>query len=191
MTADMYRQTQQTFTQTGYDHYEISNYAKPGFQCRHNRVYWENRSYYSFGMGAASYTQGQRFTRPRTRREYAAWVEHLKAAGGQIDCPVTPAEERLLDTLMVGLRLAEGVSLTRLSQEFGEALVKKMLKCLIPYEKEGWVVRSEAPLEQPRLPVTLKEAHDANPSDRLRLTDPEGFLFSNVVLSTLFEALPN
>ncbi len=191
MTADMYRQTQQTFTQAGYDHYEISNYAKPGFQCRHNRIYWENRSYYGFGMGAASYTQGQRFTRPRTRREYAAWVERLQSAGGRIDCPVTTDDERLLDTLMVGLRLAKGVSLTRLSQEFGEAKVEAILNCLKPYEKERWVVLSEVPSEQYALLSTASEMDDSRTSHRLRLSDPEGFLFSNVVLSTLFEALPD
>ena len=51
VTADMYRTAQQHLTAAGYDHYEISNYAKPGYQCRHNRVYWENRSFYGFGMG--------------------------------------------------------------------------------------------------------------------------------------------
>ena len=50
------------------EHYEISNYAQPGHQCRHNRVYWENRPYYGFGMGAASYVEGKRFTRPRKLR---------------------------------------------------------------------------------------------------------------------------
>ncbi|HCF27176.1 MAG TPA: coproporphyrinogen III oxidase, partial [Cyanobacteria bacterium UBA11049] len=53
-TADMYRLAQQTLTRAGFQHYEVSNYAKPGYQCRHNRVYWENRPYYGFGMGAAS-----------------------------------------------------------------------------------------------------------------------------------------
>ncbi len=50
-TAEMYRMAQRLLTAAGYDHYEISNYAKPGYQCRHNRVYWENRSFYGFGMG--------------------------------------------------------------------------------------------------------------------------------------------
>ena len=74
-TAQMYRLTQQTLTQAGYQHYEISNYAQSGYQCRHNRVYWENKPYYGLGMGAASYVAGKRFSRPRTRREYYAWLE--------------------------------------------------------------------------------------------------------------------
>lgn len=73
--AQMYRLAQQILTKSGYEHYEISNYAQPDYQCRHNRVYWENRSYYGFGMGAASYVKGYRFTRPRTRREYYQWLK--------------------------------------------------------------------------------------------------------------------
>jgi putative oxygen-independent coproporphyrinogen III oxidase len=77
-TAAMYRLASKALHQAGYDHYEISNYAKPGHQCRHNRVYWENRPYYGFGMGAASFTQNQRFARPRTRAKYYAWVEQYE-----------------------------------------------------------------------------------------------------------------
>ncbi|HCF27175.1 MAG TPA: coproporphyrinogen III oxidase, partial [Cyanobacteria bacterium UBA11049] len=64
-----------------------------------------------FGMGAASYVQGQRFTRPRKRSDYYPWVQWLTANHGKIDCPVTSLDEMLLDRLMVGLRLAEGLSL--------------------------------------------------------------------------------
>ena len=169
LTAQMYSRAQQQLTQAGFQHYEISNYAKPGFQCRHNRVYWENRFYYGFGMAAASYTNYQRFTRPRKRSGYYDWVRTYCAAGGAIDCAVTPQAERLLDTLMVGLRLAEGLSLEALQAEFGAAAVAQVLDCVRPYQAQGWV------------------AIEAGRS--LRFTDPEGFLFSNVVLSALFDRL--
>ena len=172
MTAQMYRLAQQVLTQAGYEHYEISNYARSGFQCWHNRVYWENQPYYGFGMGAASYIQNQRFTRPRKRSEYYQWVQELIAAAGKIDCPPTPPTEMLLDTLMVGLRLAEGLSLRQLENQFGKATVQDTLTCLQPYQQQGWVQLAERSGES-----------------RIQLTDPEGFLFSNVVLSDLFEAL--
>lgn len=171
-TAQMYRLAQQRLTQAGYDHYEISNYAKPGYQCRHNRVYWENQPYYGFGMGAASYVQGQRFTRPRKRQDYFQWVQTLIKDQGKIHYPVTPTDEMLLDTLMLGLRLAEGVSLTGLERQFGQETVQFVLNRLKPYEQQGWV-----------------EFKNASPTDsRVCLSDPEGFLFSNVVLTRLFEA---
>ncbi|MEH2467412.1 radical SAM family heme chaperone HemW [Nostoc sp.] len=163
-TVKMYQMGQQVLTSSGYEHYEISNYAQLGHQCRHNRVYWENRPYYGFGMGAASYVQGKRFTRPRKTREYYQWVQ----AGGVIDCDLTPPKEVLLETLMLGLRLAEGLSLVALAQAFGEEKVEEISKCLQGYFERGWV-----------------EVADG----RLRLIDPQGFLFSNVVLAELFEKL--
>ncbi|MEH2377519.1 MAG: radical SAM family heme chaperone HemW [Nostoc sp.] len=163
-TVKMYQMAQQVLTSAGYEHYEISNYAQPGHQCRHNRVYWENRPYYGFGMGAASYVEGKRFTRPRKTKEYYQWVQ----AGGVIDCDVTPPKEVLLETLMLGLRLAEGVSLAALALTFGEEKVEEICRCLQVYFEKGWVEVAEG---------------------RLRLIDPQGFLFSNVVLAELFEKL--
>lgn len=180
MTAEMYRTAQQTLTQAGFQHYEVSNYARPGFQCRHNRVYWENRPYYGFGMGAASYLNHQRFTRPRKRRDYYEWVQTF-AATGEIDCPLTPSTEALLDTLMLELRLADGLSLTALRDQFGEATVRQVLDVLLPFHQQGWVEQRNPEGEGLDWTMIL-------PSDqrRIHLTDPAGFLFSNQVLSALF-----
>lgn len=167
-TVKMYQMGQQVLTSAGYEHYEISNYAQPNHQCRHNRVYWENRPYYGFGMGAASYTEGKRFTRPRKTQEYYRWVQDLIANGGVIDWEVTPPEEILLETLMLGLRLAEGVNLAALAAEFGEQKVDEIHKCLRSHFDKGWVEIVEG---------------------SLRLCDPDGFLFSNVVLADLFSFL--
>jgi putative oxygen-independent coproporphyrinogen III oxidase len=162
-TAEMYRIASQKLTAAGYEHYEISNYARSGYQCRHNRVYWENRPYYGFGMGAASYTDGRRFTRPRTRREYFQWVEE----GGIVDVPETTEIDRLLETLMLGLRLGEGVDLGAIEQDFGSEVKKSIIEVLQPRIRQGMVV-----FEDDR---------------RVRLTAPEGFLFSNQVLTDLFD----
>ena len=162
-TAEMYRLTQRTLTAAGYEHYEVSNYALPGYQCRHNRVYWQNQPYYGFGMGAASYVSGQRFSRPRTRREYYAWLE----AGAIVDAPQTSATDYILETLMLGLRLADGVDLT----QFDRHTVNKIWSCLKPYRDRGWVeIVGDVP-------------------ETVRLSDPEGFLFSNTILAALFEKL--
>lgn len=163
-TVKMYQMAQQVLTSAGYEHYEISNYAQPDHQCRHNRVYWENRPYYGFGMGAASYVDGKRFTRPRKTKEYYQWVQ----SSAVIDCEVTPPKEVLLETLMLGLRLAEGVSLAALAEAFGEEKVEEICRCLQLYIEKGWVEVA---------------------GGRLRLSDPQGFLFSNVVLAELFEKL--
>ncbi len=164
-TVSMYRQAQAMLTQAGYDHYEISNYAKPGARCRHNLVYWHNRPFYGFGMGAASYVHQRRVTRPRTQAAYREWVQSNR----QPSLIPDSTTEQLLDRLMLGLRLAEGLSLRELAQAFGSKIAQQITRTLDPFHAKGWVV--------------------SEPGDRIRLSDPEGFLFSNVVLSTLFEAV--
>jgi putative oxygen-independent coproporphyrinogen III oxidase len=166
-TAQMYRIAQQTLTSAGYEHYEISNYAKPDCQCRHNLTYWHNLPYYAFGMGAASNLEEQRFTRPRKTQEYYQWV----ADGcNWKEAEVTLAEDRFLETLMLGLRLSRGVSLKSIESEFGTDRLNSLLKCLQRYQQSGWVEI-----------VTVE-----NGDHFLKLSDPEGLLFSNVVLTEIF-----
>ena len=167
-TVDMYRLAQQTLTAAGYDHYEISNYAKPGHQCRHNRTYWENRPFYGFGMGATSYTQGQRVARPRTQQDYGRWVDRYRHSGGVLDAPAVPVLEQLTDGLMVGLRLAEGIELLPLIDSFGSQFTPMLKTHLSPYLSSGQAVLED---------------------NRLRLSDPDGFLISNTVIADLFNGL--
>ena len=172
-TAQMYRTAQQTLTAAGYAHYEISNYAQPGFQSRHNRVYWENRPFYGFGMGATSYVGGDRVSRPRKTREYYEWVKILGENPTQPEAQ--SQSDLLLETLMLGLRLAEGLSIEQLTHKFGQAMLERVWRCLYPYVQQGWV-KVEGAIA-PTLPL----------GGHICLSDPEGFLFSNVVLTDLFE----
>ncbi len=166
-TAQMYRIAQQNLTTAGYAHYEISNYAKPAHQCRHNLTYWHNLPYYAFGMGAASNLEERRFTRPRKTQEYYQWV----ADGcNWNEAAITSAEDRFLETLMLGLRLSRGVSLRSIESEFGIDKVNSLLKCLDRYQQSGWVDF-----------VAIE-----NGDRYLKLSDPEGLLFSNVVLTEIF-----
>ncbi|MEQ8997586.1 MAG: radical SAM family heme chaperone HemW [Coleofasciculus sp. B1-GNL1-01] len=181
-TAQMYYLAQQLLTDAGYEHYEISNYALPTHQCRHNRVYWENRPFYGFGMGAASYVQGRRFTRPRTRREYYAWVRQFIEANGIWESPELSDVDILLETLMLGLRLAEGVSLSTLVQQFGEKTLEQIGTILQPYYQQGWV----EVVERDGKAWDWHNAQKLPMTGRLRLSDPDGFLFSNQILADLF-----
>jgi oxygen-independent coproporphyrinogen-3 oxidase len=178
-TAEMYRLAHHVLTQAGYEHYEISNYARPGYQCQHNRVYWQNQPFYGFGMGATSYLQGQRVARPRTKQAYYDWVRELADAEPQGIPP--SAHEVLLDQLMVGLRLAEGVAVSDLIAQFGPDVIDQVWQCLKPYVQTGWVEAVDATGGNLAATATL------DCLQRLRLSCPEGFLFSNVVLVKLFE----
>ena len=186
--ADMYRTARRMLADAGYEHYEISNYARPGFACRHNLTYWENRPYYGFGMGAASYVRGHRRTRPRTTPAYAAWVEALENGRTPPEVPesfATDGEEladEFLETLMLGLRLAKGVSLAAICDRYGDRVLAPLWRCLQRYVKCGWVVVAEDEPDRGKIAIAT-----ALPSNGwLRLSDPEGFLFSNTVLSELF-----
>lgn len=210
LTAEMYRTAHRVLTATGFEHYEVSNYAQPGYQCRHNRVYWENKSFYGFGMGATSYLHGDRVARPRTTKAYYAWLESQKNESfdeamrddtTHVSSPLYSAElcsaesashsedvalnTLLLDTLMVGFRLAEGLSLETLIQQFGYPCLAEVWKCLQPYQKAGWVEVIEPDGNPISGNVSLPQV------GQLRLTNPEGFLFSNVVLVKLFEQFDN
>lgn len=164
-TANFYRLASQRLQDAGYEHYEISNYSKPNFQCQHNRVYWYNQPFYGFGMGATSYIDNIRFKRPHTRASYAQWVNN----GSPIDLPPLTESDRLLETLMLGLRLQEGVDLDKIKDQFGENFINQIIKTVKPYIKQGWV--------------------NLSPLNTITLKDPDGFLFSNVVLTALFETL--
>ena len=189
ITATMYRLAQEILTQAGYDHYEVSNYAQVGKQCRHNRVYWQGEAYYGFGMGAASYAAGKRFTRPRTRNTYYQWIN----AGCEIDAPLLEVDGQFLETLMLGLRLQEGLEINLLVVKFGCKLAKWTVDNLKIYQQQGWV---EFVDRRGKLLTNFQknsiDNSQQNPNifpdnlERVRLNDPEGFLFSNTILANLF-----
>jgi putative oxygen-independent coproporphyrinogen III oxidase len=169
-TAQMYRTAQHLLTAAGYKHYEISNYARADYHCRHNLTYWRNAPYYGFGMGAASYLNGYRFTRPRKTQEYYQWV--ADGCHSQVE-PLTE-DDRFLETLMLGLRLAQGVNIDEIDRKFGSEKVDRVLNRIARYERERWV----------------EIVTENNTQERwLRLSDPEGLLFSNVVLAEIFSSI--
>ena len=184
-TAQMYRRGRELLVGAGYEHYEISNYARAGYQCRHNRVYWENRPYYGFGMGAASYVGGQRLTRPRRTGEYYEWVRSLQAGLKETQTDLETDGDKVLETLMLGLRLADGLSSQFLEREFGPEMLEQIWACLQPYLELGWVevIGGNGELLSHELIGELPHFGG------LRLSDPEGFLFSNTVLAALFRKL--
>ena len=111
-------------------------------------------------------------------------MKEYEVADGRLDCPQTPLDEVLLETLMLGLRLQEGVNLSALAQLHGKEMLTQIWACLRLYHQQGWVeivgTDAEAMPYAQKLPSTARQ---------LRLTDPEGFLFSNTVLAALFASL--
>ena len=184
-TMLMYKMGQRILTEAGYEHYEISNYAQQGYQCLHNLVYWENKPYYGLGMGAASYSNNQRFTRPRTRKDYYQWIEKLKQSDYSLDCDYLDTIDIILEIFMLGLRLKKGVDWSKIYTSFGENFIELIYKILLPYYQQKLVYFQDI---NDKFITEIKDnnLHDIN---RVMLSDPDGFLLSNTILADLFAQL--
>jgi oxygen-independent coproporphyrinogen-3 oxidase len=103
----LYLHAMDTLEEAGFEHYEISSFARPGQRCRHNQVYWANEAYFGFGVGAARYINGCRSVNTRDLHGYMRKVLAGEPAAFQSE--TLPAEERARETVGLNLRRAEGV----------------------------------------------------------------------------------
>jgi putative oxygen-independent coproporphyrinogen III oxidase len=122
LQADMYEVACSMFGEAGYEHYEVSNWAKPGHRCVHNMGYWEGRPYLGLGAGAHSYRDGTRWWNVRPPQQYLDMVE-----GGSL--PVggeeTLSEDaRQLERLLLGLRVSDGVPFGWIDERRADAFVE-------------------------------------------------------------------
>ncbi len=115
--AAMYRTAMELLGGSGFEHYEISNFARPGFRCRHNLVYWEHHEYVGLGAGAHSFLDGRRFYNELLPANYvrAIWERGTAVAGGEQLTPEALRSERL----MLGLRLRAGLDLQTVKEALG------------------------------------------------------------------------
>ncbi len=113
----MYERTKEILGAAGFVRYEISNYAKPGFACRHNCGYWKRRDYLGFGIGAASLFQGKRFSNSRELDRYLKYGSRGLCVE---DVHILTRREQMEEVCFLGLRMMEGVSFRAFLEEFGE-----------------------------------------------------------------------
>lgn len=120
MEADMYQLAMDMFAEHGVEQYEISNFAKPGFQSQHNLVYWHNEHYFGFGAGASGYLGNTRYQNFGPIQQYLKPLE-------QAQLPILTTENITMDQqieeqMFLGLRLNAGVSKARFKQRFGRQI---------------------------------------------------------------------
>lgn len=113
----MYARAIDVLGAAGFEHYEISNHARPGRRCRHNEVYWANESYLGFGLGAARYVGGRREVNTRDIRTYIR--RSLAGESPVAQAEELPPEDRARETLAVQLRRAEGIDRARFRVQTG------------------------------------------------------------------------
>jgi len=166
LAADQYDLAESLLRDNGFGHYEISNWAKQGFECQHNLAYWRNADYLGLGPGAHGHFKGMRYSViPGLRAYIKAACTYDHTGSGQF--PITSAnkdfsqltpKQSLQDALMVGLRLLdEGVNLTELSQRF-ELDVPKIYKVEIEQLLRDELIE----LEKGRMRLTSKARFISN-----------------------------
>ena len=111
---EMYHETKRVLRECGYERYEISNYAKPGRECRHNIGYWTGVPYLGLGLGAASYMNGSRFAVSSDMQQYLG-----EKPGTFTDLEKLTRKDMEEEFFYVGLRMVSGVSLTEFKERFG------------------------------------------------------------------------
>ncbi len=119
----MYQYTIRALTRAGYEHYEISNFARPGYRCRHNIVYWRNEEYLGFGPGAVSYRHGVRWKCLSNPRRYVKAVREGLSLVEEEERLDTDAS--LGETLMLMLRLRDGVDVKAVEERYGVNLAQR------------------------------------------------------------------
>jgi oxygen-independent coproporphyrinogen III oxidase len=140
LEAEQYAIAIDVLEAAGYEHYEISNFARPGHRCRHNENYWRNGDYLGFGVGAASFRGGARSVHTRDLAEYMS-----TASTGQ----VIPGEtERLTgmkaagEAIMIALRTAQGVALGEFKERYGVDVTERYAPVVRRYETDGLLERT-------------------------------------------------
>lgn len=114
-----YALVHETLTRAGYEHYEISNYARPGFRAKHNSAYWQGREYLGIGPAAHSFDGRSRRWSLDTVESYASGTEF------RFEQEWLTERDRLNEYLMTHLRTAEGISFREMGEQFGpEAVVR-------------------------------------------------------------------
>lgn len=136
----MYEYAIDRLTAAGYEHYEISNFAQPGFRCRHNECYWANEPYYGFGVGAARYIHGARELNIRDTQLYIR-----RALAGEptaFQREELPPRERAFETIATQLRRAAGIDRVRFHRQTGFHL-DELVSTVIARLREHGIVEDD------------------------------------------------
>ena len=116
LEAEMFEYIIAELEKAGFEHYEISNFSKPGFESRHNLMYWDNAEYYGIGAGASGYVNGVRYKNHGPIRHYLHAVE---AGNARVQEEVLTLKEKMEEEMFLGLRKKSGVSKKRFEEKFG------------------------------------------------------------------------
>jgi oxygen-independent coproporphyrinogen-3 oxidase len=142
--AEFYEMGQEVLKGAGYHHYEISNWAKPGFESRHNLKYWRRELYLGFGAGAHSFSGTERWANAHDASEYVKAIEAGRLPLEQRE--KLTAESALEEELFLGLRQLDGIDLAQIERGYGVSLAGRFERLATAglVERAGNVVKLAA-----------------------------------------------
>jgi oxygen-independent coproporphyrinogen III oxidase len=165
LQLEMYVYTMDSLAQAGWQHYEVSNFSLPGYQCRHNQAYWQGSPWWAFGPGASSFlplstasnaiddstiTNSPRWLRATNHRSTTQYIRLIQSSSTAIhERDELNLEQVIRERLVFGLRQLAGVDLAELSRQWGNPVDELFEPYLSQYLEHHWLTR-----EQDRLRLT-------------------------------------
>ena len=148
----MYERTREILEYFGYYRYEISNYAKPGFQCQHNIGYWTRKEYLGLGVGSSSLVDETRFTNIKDRGEYQEILsrENFRIEDIHENVEVIDRKGQIGEYMILGLRMTDGIDVEDFEETFGVPIwdvygvtIRKYENMGLLEERNGWLYLTE------------------------------------------------
>ena len=151
----MYEDVAGILGEYGYHQYEISNYARSGFECRHNKGYWKRMDYLGLGLGAASLIGKKRFTNTNIMEEYLNHSRDL--TGIRKDVEILEKKDEMGEFMFLGLRMTEGVSEEEFQEYFHVSVEKIYGRVIEKYIRQGLLEKRNG-----RIFLTRRGIHVSN-----------------------------
>ncbi len=133
----IYEETEMILQKYGYDRYEISNYAKPGYACRHNEGYWRRVNYLGVGLGASSLIENQRFRNFSTYDAYMDAIQNQKLFHEEVES--LSVTDEMEEFIFLGLRMMSGISREEFQKKFGKKIETVYEKQIQQLKKDGLI----------------------------------------------------
>ncbi|MFC1873356.1 radical SAM family heme chaperone HemW [Chloroflexota bacterium] len=149
LSADQYELAEDMLASHSYGHYEISNWARQGRECRHNLIYWRNLPYLGVGVAAHSYLEGHRLANTKSLDKYLANFSVKSAPVPEMDEDISP-EMDLAETAILGLRLCEGINTEDMQSRFGVDILVYYRRQVVEMTDAGLLERTGKQLKLTR-----------------------------------------
>ncbi|MGL5916418.1 MAG: radical SAM family heme chaperone HemW [Culicoidibacterales bacterium] len=138
--AEMYAEISKALLTNGYEQYELSNFARPGFSSRHNLTYWQNLPYYGFGLGAHGYLDQVRYANTKAITHYIKTLSENQRP--LVESNRLTRFEQIEETIFLGLRTRIGVNKVSFEQRFGIPLAEMYGPIITEHVRKGWIIET-------------------------------------------------